>query len=161
MAISDVLTDLAACLCAELTPEGEEGPGLCFCGVLPGNQAALEYTWECDDLCGMAWVRLALSYPANGIGIVDERPSNCGAELGVDIEVGIIRCLELPEDGEAPDGATMLASSIEQADDIEAIRRAIACCSPLAETGYILGPYQPYGPQGGIVGGWWTVYATA
>jgi hypothetical protein len=35
------------------------------------------------------------------------------------------------------------------------MRRAVACCP--GSTDWILGAYVPTGPQGGLVGGYWTL----
>src|SRR5262245_47959666 len=88
-----VVSDLAACLCAEIetTPDL---PALCFCGVVPGEVAAQDYSGDgSGGKCGMAWVRLASLYPASGVGEPNTNAGNCDAGLGADIEMGVMRCI--------------------------------------------------------------------
>lgn len=145
------LTDLAACLCAQIETDGL--PPTCFCGVIPGDAAVGDYAGDCDDKCGMAWVRLVTAYPATAVGTLDERVGNCGSSLGVDIEVGILRCLPVEEDGGPPPAETMVEVTGLQTADMLAMWRAINCCESLPNKEFILGGYQPMGPLGGLVGG--------
>jgi hypothetical protein len=156
VSLASVLCDLAACLCAELTPPGASEPDLCFCDVVPGSIFAHDYAWECEDKCGAAWVRLASGYNAEGVGV----PSvslGCTNFVGIDIEVGVIRCLVQEEAGQPPLAENMNAAATQQIADMLAMRRAIKCCEALVDLDYILGVYQPTGPQGMIVGGTWTI----
>lgn len=150
MTVSERLTELAQCLCAEV---GD----LCFCGVLPGGEAALDYAQhDCDGDCGQAWVRLVTVYPSRTLGQADETAGNCNSLLGYDVELGVVRCLLVGDDaGGPPDAAAMLASTEMQVADMEAMRRAVLCCTPAKE--FLLGAYTPYGPEGGLVGGTWLV----
>lgn len=151
-----LLVDLAACLCAELTDDGEFD--LCFCGVMPGQQFAQDYLWGCDNgNCGAAWVRLITAYPADGVGEPAEEPQGCRNSLGIDIEIGVIRCIEQPADGEAPTEAMLAAAAVLQMADLMAVRKMLACCSTLQDFDYALGTYTPSGPQGAITGGRWTL----
>lgn len=156
--LDELLCDLAACVCAQLTPDGADGPDLCFCGVAPGAQFAHDYTWECDQACGSAWVRVMTAYPTTGTGIpVDPTTGGCGTLLGVDIEVGVVRCLEAGPDGEPPSAEAMMNAARRQWSDMLAVRTAIRCCSALDPKDYILNSYQPIGPAGLLVGGTWTL----
>lgn len=152
-----LLCDIAACLCAELTPEGAPGSGLCFCGVAPGRTFAEDYIFGCDSKCGAAWVRLITAYPADGPGLRAENPTRCGSFLGADIEVGVIRCVEQESDGAPPTEAAMEDATAQQIADMVAIRKALACCPSLNDLDYSLGHYTPSGPNGAVVGGTWTV----
>jgi hypothetical protein len=161
MSVESLLTDLAACLCAELTPEDADGPDVCFCDVAPGQTFAHDYAWGCKGgRCGAAWVRLASAYPAEGLGVpADSRTSGCGTGLGVDIEMGVIRCLKTPKDGTPPKAADMSAAALRQIADMLAIRRTIKCCPALEDIEFLLGTYQPIGPGGLVIGGTWTLSA--
>lgn len=156
MSLEEVLCDLAACLCAELTPAGAVEPDLCYCDVAPGAIFAHDYSWECDDKCGAAWVRLANGYNAEGLGIPSQN-QGCGTLVGMDIEMGVIRCLEQEERGKPPTAESMRAAFNQQISDMLAIRRAVRCCEALGDLDYLLGVYQPIGPTGMVVGGTWTI----
>lgn len=155
MIVADLLTDIAACLCATLTPDGETDPGLCFCGVISGEGVDSAIGFECDDKCGMAWVRLIAAYPATQIGQLDQTETPCGTYLGLDIEVGVFRCAPVPEGVEIPNPEDLHALAVQQADDMVLARKAIACCSALEDIDYLLGTWTPIGPEGLIMGGAW------
>lgn len=152
-----LMMDLAACLCNELTPAGKSDPGLCFCGVLPGDSIAADVGFECGESCGMAWVRMETAYPATNVGIPDADENTCGNFLGADLEIGVLRCIELPSGLEVPDAAELESVTAFQVGDMLAMRRAVKCCPALDDVEYLLGTYLPLGPEGGVVGGIWTV----
>jgi hypothetical protein len=147
-----VLTDILDCLCSTISTDGLPTP--CVCTVYPGEGASFDYTGDCgDDACGSAWVRLDSAEPSNGIGVVNTEPNNCGAGLGVVVEVGIVRCLTpMADDGSPLPAEELLAASGLQVADMYAMRKALVCCGH----DLVLGPYLPVGPQGGVVGGVWT-----
>jgi hypothetical protein len=152
----EVMNDLVTCLCDGLKDAGL--PDTCFCGVVPGEVAAQEYTGSCDDACGMAWVRLTAAYPSNSPGIPFETTGNCVVPLGADIEMGVTRCMTIgAEDGSPPTQDELGEATALQIMDMLAMRSAVLCCPSLTAKDYILGPYTPFGPQGGLVGGTWQV----
>ena len=152
-----VVTDLAACLCDEIDASGL--PGTCFCGVVPGDAAAQDYTGNCKDgKCGMAWVRLVTLYPADGVAIPNQTAGNCGSALGADIEVGIMRCITVGDaQGNPPTPTQLLDASALQMADAEAMRRAILCCTTIPTHDMMLAGYTPMGPSAGLVGGVWNL----
>lgn len=154
----DMLVELADCLCAQIVVDGLPEP--CFCGVVPGDQIALEYAGDCDPLCGMAWVRLGGLYAASTVGVASTLPGNCGTQSGVDIELGVVRCVSVgSDDGSPPTPEELFASTELQMADAIAMQRAIVCCPALDTSSVIVGIYTPVGPEGGVVGGTITVSA--
>lgn len=152
--IQDRLDELAVCLCAQIV--ADDLPRVCLCSLMPGDAVAFDYTGDCENACGMAWVRLATAYPSAIVGVPDLNLRNCSALLGFDVEVGIIRCGPvIQEDGSLPDPAEHVTSAELQIADMLAMRKAIACCRD--SNNWILGTYTPVGPEGGVVGGAWTV----
>jgi hypothetical protein len=148
--IEQVLEDLATCLCAQIITDGLPEP--CFCGVMPGEAVAFDYAGSCADACGMAWVRLASAYPSTAIGIASGVPGNCSSTIGLDVELGIVRCIEVGSaDGAPPTPEQLNEAAILQQADLLAIWRAVACCRQSKD--WILGQYAPFGPEGGLVGG--------
>lgn len=150
--VADLMTTLAACLCVQIENDGSPAP--CFCGVVPGSQATFDFMGGCGEDDGMAWVRLATSYPATAPGIVSQTPNNCGVSIGVDLEVGIVRTMNLELD---QDPSSAAAAAMQQVKDMQTIVRAINCCSAIPTKDTVLGPYVPLGPGGGVVGGSFTV----
>lgn len=149
------LTDLAACLCAQIQESGE--PDVCFCGVIPGDAAVADHAGDCEVKCGMAWVRLSNSYPVTGVGIPDETAGNCGSSMGLEVEVGILRCLEIPADGSPPPPPAMSEAVRLQSADLMTIWRAVMCCEAINSKDVRIGEYRPMGPLGGLYGGAFTI----
>lgn len=148
--ITTLLTDLATCLCAQIL--SDDLPPVCFCGVVPGEQVALDYSGDCEDACGMAWVRLVMSYPSTVIGVPSVTPGNCGLGIGVDVEMGIVRCISVGGvDGQPPSPAELAAAAVLQQADLMAMWRAVSCCRNSND--WMIGVYTPFGPEGGLVGG--------
>ena len=150
--IQQTLEDLSTCLCAEIL---DYGPPVCFCGVVPGTDVALDYTGDCNDVCGMAWVRLVTSYPSVSIGAPTSRPGNCSAGIGLDVEMGIVRCIDVGDGTQAPPPEELTASAYVQYQDMLTMYRAVSCCRQSKD--WVLGNYNPFGPQGGLVGGMLTM----
>lgn len=152
-AIFDDLTVLGACLCEQIRADGL--PETCFCGIVPGEAAVAAYAGDCAKKCGMAWVRMGAVYPASGVGIANEEPKNCGSGIGYGVEVGILRCAHTGTAEQMPTPAEQMMDAQLQVADMLAMRRAVACCP--GSTDWILGIYTPTGPQGGLVGGFWSL----
>lgn len=156
MTIASRLQELADCLCAQVTTDGL--PGLCFCGVVPGEAAAADYISDSCDDCGMAWVRLVSVYPSAGVGIADTTIGNCSKELGFDVEIGIMRCYVVGDGrGNPTPPEEVREAAALAALDAETMWRAVACCPAITSKEYVMGQYQPLGPEGGVVGGVWTL----
>lgn len=155
--LTDVMTQLAACLCAQIREDGSPEP--CFCGIVAGDTAIGDYAGECEEegTCGMAWVRLTTAYPATGVGVVSEEVGNCSSTLGYELEVGILRCFPVNDDGNPPTAAEMLAAAEQQHADLLTMHRAIFCCSAVSSKDSIVSTYTPSGPLGGLYGGTMTV----
>lgn len=151
--VQAVVEVLAACLCEQLV----DGPGLCFCGVLPGADIAADvgFAGYCgdDDCGGMAYVRTAAIYPATQVGIAQLQPSNCTWGQGFDLELGVLRPFPLEEDGTSPAPEVQLEAARWQMWDAQAMQKALACCDWLPHTDFVVGQYVPTGPAGGVLGG--------
>lgn len=147
--VAPILADLAACLCSQIIADGL--PAVCVCGVVPGIQASLDYAGDCTDACGQAWVRLITSYPSTIIGQPSERPGNCGTSIGIEVEMGIARCVDVGDGTNPPDPLNLAASAVLQSADMMAMWRAVACCRHSKD--FAIGTYLPSGPAGGLVGG--------
>jgi len=153
--VQDRLEMLAECLCAQI--KSDALPDVCFCGLVNGEQAAFDYAGQdCGDQCGMAWVRLITIYPSVSLGEPSIEADNCGKLLGFDVEVGIVRCVSVPdEEGNPPTPGMLLADTELQVADALTMRRAILCCVSSSKD-VRLGIYTPIGPSGGLGGGMWT-----
>ena len=124
---------------------------MCFCGIVPGADVALDYAGDCDDVCGMAWVRLVTAYPSVHRAARRNGPATARAGIGIDVEIGIVRCIDVGDGTDPPDPADLAAAAVLQIADMMAMWRAVTCCRPSKD--WIIGTYTPFGPQGGLVGG--------
>jgi hypothetical protein len=147
------LTELATCLCSEL--EEAQLPDLCFCGVLPGADVPADYV---SEDAGMAWVRLMNVYPSTIFPSTDTSLKSCVVPLAAQVEIGVLRCSPSPDDaGTPPSAAAMWEATRLQMADMAAMYRAVRCCYAKGKA-MVLGQYTPIGPQGGVVGGTWSVW---
>lgn len=149
------LCSLRDCLCEQIQKDGL--PKVAFCEIVPGEAAAGDY-FNCTGSSGMAWVRLTTSYRATAVGIADTSVNNCGKETGFDVEIGIMRCAALARaNGMPPPAKAVREAAALQILDMETMIRAVACCPDLGSKDYVVGQYQPLGPEGGVVGGYLTL----
>lgn len=147
-----LLTDLLGALTWEVGAANLPPLGLTV--VVPGAEAAFDF--GCDAL---GWVRAASVYPTATFPNPEASPlGSCVSSLAVSVEVGIMRCAPNPDT--LPNGEVVLPTATDlseaarlQLADMAAIRRAILRC-PAADR--VLSLYQPLGPQGGVVGGFWS-----
>jgi hypothetical protein len=154
--IDTLLTALAGCLCAEIA--ASDTPEPCFCGVMPGIRIAVDYVGMCEDRDGMAWTSLTLAYPASSVGVVDQTLNNCSTGIGIEIQIGIMRSAPtMDAEGNPPDEAMQLATSQIQTADMLSMIKAVQCCEEMQRYDHILSQYNPVGPEGYAVGGFFTV----
>lgn len=152
--IGNRLVELSACVCEALYERGAGQP--CWCGVMPGSEASWVGCTDCgDDRCGTAWVRLDAvapytTFPEPEVGLT------CAASLAYTIEVGVVRCIPIPDDGSALDSAASLDVALAVAADMQALHYAIKCCFGSGVL-HAVESWTPVGPEGGCVGGFWTI----
>lgn len=108
-----------------------------------------------DDCCesgGQLWVRVMNVVPATG------KPPKCPV-LGwrATLGIGVIRCAHVVDDhGYAPTAEQMSGDTVQMTQDMADVGRALLC-SGLVST---VTNWLPAGPDGGCVGGEWTVTVT-
>lgn len=155
----EMMTSLAGCI--ETTFEDEGRPEVCFNGIITGDGVTAAWVDDCsNDLCGMTWVRLVNAYPSSSPGRQDQGTNNCASGIGIEIEVGVLRCTNVSvEDAEVEEGEALQATSDVLAD-MFALRKAISCCVGVPSSDMVLGNWTPMGPLGGLVGGSWLIYAS-
>lgn len=156
--IFERMAALATCLCAEIQNPDWGVPDVCFCGVVPGAAALGDYAGDCDTKCGIAWVRLVSAYPSNSVGAALLEPGNCAFGQGLDLEMGVLRCISAGDEfGNPPTPEEYLAAAELQVADLLIMQRALFCCDAIPQRDVILSQYQPIGPEGGLVGGAYTM----
>jgi hypothetical protein len=114
-----------------------------------------------EEWCSQAWVRvtdISVAYDEKGF---DSGPSSedggcegtCGGTFRIGLEVGILRCYEIPEKGEAPTATQTMAIAMQSMIDMSAIYQAAMNCEVWQSID--VGQWQPEGPLGGQFGGYW------
>lgn len=112
----------------------------------------------CDDEeapCSQAWVRVSAVTP-----LAEESwagPGGCAMALRLNIEVGVSRCLDIPEGAEAYPEEEIFLSAFQSARDMNAILCAAMGCEVWDRLE--AGAWTPVGPMGGFYGGEWTFTA--
>ena len=153
--IAPVVIDLINCVCEMLATNGQ-GP-TCWCGVYPGASVSWEECGDCgDDVCGMGYVRPGTTTPYDvfPFSVIDE---NCVKPLAYELEVGVLRCFPtMDDDGAMPPADVTTEAAMGLLQDQYALYQAIMCCEGLKTKA--ISAWQPIGPQGNCVGGFWTVY---
>ena len=108
---------------------------------------------DCEEeevSCSQAWVRV-MSVHSKG---EESWGGECAAVLVLDLEVGVLRCFEIPEKGEAPTASDVLLAAMQAMTDMNAIRTAALGCE--VWDAIDVGEWSPMGPMGGQYGGTWT-----
>lgn len=138
--------------------------GVCSYGLTVGENYVPFDPDEDDDCeegeaaCDQMWVRV------DGVSYGDAEPSfgggDCGGELTLSLEVGILRCIEVPEGGEAPTASDVLTSALQAMDDMTTIHCAAMDDDEDLWTTIESVQWVPSGPLGGQSGGIWMFTVT-
>lgn len=105
----------------------------------------------------MAWVRLVRAFPASAAyPSQDTKPGSCAVVLAAVIELGVYRCMPVPDSRGNMDPVALANAAIDQVADVGAMARAFACCTSLGQVNPLLGVYQPT-PPSSCGGGAWPV----
>lgn len=111
---------------------------------------------ECEAeevACSQAWVRVMSIGPKP-----DPRSQgwdgDCALVLTASLEVGVLRCVAIPEDGEAPTASDVVEAATQALTDMNALLNAALACE--VWDAIDVGSWNPVGPMGGQYGGTWT-----
>lgn len=135
-------------------------PGLCMAAVFPGEQVPADY--GADSTCkGQLFVRLATAHPSTRFPNPDVSLEACYSTLAYPLEVGLYRKAPVAK---TPMGARLVLpkadehrnAARQQYKDLQAMHRAIQRLREDVED-LVIGTYLPVGPEGGLVGGLWTL----
>lgn len=106
---------------------------------------------EDEEFCSQVWVRVTDISVSGG---TEGWAGTCSASLTVGLEVGVVRCISIPEGGEAPEASDVMVAALQAMTDMNAIYCAAMSCEVWDSIN--VGVWMPSGPQGGQVGGTWT-----
>lgn len=157
--VSDHLLDLRDCLLAAFQlpgyPAADRPREVC---VLTGESGlGFLSIGTAEDRCcsGFAWVRVAAvspKIPQEGVDV-----NGCGiTSWSVTLEMGAARCHPIGDANAGPTCAQMEAVALQVQQDAAAMRRALCCWAPelpAYPSWGAVGPWQPFGPEGGCTGG--------
>ncbi|MCA1806657.1 MAG: hypothetical protein LC687_02165 [Actinobacteria bacterium] len=131
---------------------------VCRSFVNPGSNAPHDVCSQTDYGNGQLWV--ANLGTSAGWPTIAGNPITCATPFAEEIELGIIRCAEsvLEDDGDIPDAAALTADAMRQQDDKMALKTALLCCWGVDGKDMLPPIWEPLEPQGGCVGGKWTVF---
>lgn len=136
---------------------GEAVPDICSYGLTIGESYVPfdpDPEDDCDDdevLCSQVWVRVTdvdLAHASDSFG------GDCGGIFQLGLEVGVLRCIGIPEGGEAPTATDALLAATQAMSDMQAILCAAMSCEVWGAI--TVGTWTPSGPLGGQYGGMWT-----
>lgn len=146
--LQDALIAFTGCI-------GSAVPDICSYGITVG-EAYVPFNPdpedECDDdavICSQIWVRVTGVSPEAS----ESWSGDCAVVLNIGLEVGVLRCLGIPEEGEAPTASEVLVAAMQSMEDMQAIHCAAMGCE--VWDSITSGNWLPSGPLGGQYGGVW------
>lgn len=150
--LHEALLDFTGCV-------GESIPDMCSYGLTVGET----YTPflpddddECEDdesVCSQLWVRVMSVSPTPG-AIDGWDRTECGSLMQLDLEVGWLRCVDIPDGGEAPTSTNVTTGALQSMSDMIAVQCAALSCEVWDSIN--VGTWTPIGPLGDQYGGVWT-----
>ena len=152
MRVADALEELLACALAQL-----ETP-VCRSFINPGANAphdACEKTATSDGQLWVANITSSAGWPS-----FTSDPITCATPFAETIELGITRCAvgKLRDVAPfVPPPEDVTADAQQQQTDKLALKNAILCCWGISGKDMLPPIWEPIEPQGGCVGGTWTV----
>lgn len=148
--LQDALVAFTGCI-------GEALEGICSYSLIIGETYVPFEPDEDDDCdedgaaCSQAWVRVTGIAPDATEGFDG---GDCAAMLRVGLEVGVMRCTEAADNGEAPSATQVLGDALQAMEDMKKIYCAAMDCD--AFEAISAGTWRPMGPLGMQYGGNWT-----
>lgn len=137
--------------------------GICSYGLTVGETYVPFDPDEDDDCeegeaqCDQMWVRVDGASYGNA---TEAWGGDCGGELTLSLEVGILRCIEIPEGGEAPTASDVLTTALQGMDDMSTIHCAAMSDDEDLWDSIESVQWTPSGPLGGQAGGIWMFTVT-
>ena len=154
MKVVEALAVLVDALKEELG-KAENMDDFCSMTIMPGNEIPLDL-----DCGGSGWVRLVSVVPSEAFPSQSARPGNCGYMLAYSVEMAVFRpapqMRKFANDVTVPSDEENFIAAEQQMADMTAMHAAMRSASQLFPD-FLLGSYVPQGPEGGLVGGVWSM----
>lgn len=158
--LAPIVEDLLACLVVRLD---ELDAPVCRAFWHPGSTAPWDACGTEDGGAeGQAWVAVPRVYPSDNFPTETIDAHRCFPRgFAAEVVVGVLRCAAtVDSSGRAPTAEQVTMDALKVSRDRAIALDAIVCCliGEDADPGeYRLGAWEPLGPNGGCVGGQWTV----
>ena len=156
--IALIAVDLVSCLTTEMAnvpnPVSNDPRPVC---LRPGSRVDLLISQSADECClGLSWVRMVRMYPSyqGRFPAPDERVTPCDVgRWAVVFELGAVRCAPTSESTDLPTCEQWTDATLDQYDDLAAIRRAICCYQNMYPNKLVyVGTAEPLTTEGGCSG---------
>lgn len=151
-----MLAALLESLTREIRAAGKE-EDYCSLTVQPGNAVVFDFGPE-SGCGGMGWVRLVSANPTVSFPAADTGVNNCAYSLAYTVEMGLLGPAPVLTDRlnnfVLPDDVELFEAAARQSAELELMYRAIRSAGIPQ---LVLGDYAPQGPDGGVMGGLWTM----
>lgn len=147
--INDALVEFTGCI-------GSALPDICSYGLTVGDSYVPfdpdedEGCEEGEAACSQVWVRVVTISPVS----TPSFGNDCSTVMRLTLEVGVLRCFPVIEEGEAPTTSQVLEAATESIDDMNQIYCAAMNCE--VWDAITAGDWNPTGPLGGQYGGIWS-----
>lgn len=155
-ALPEMMAALLESLTREIRKAGKE-EDYCAISVYPGTAVPVDFGPE-SDCRGTAWVRLVSVNPTLAFPAADITVNNCAYSLAYTVEMGMVGPGPVLEDrlGKfvVPDDIENFEASMRIYAELEMMHAAI---KGAGIDQLILGDWAPQGPEGGVLGGLWTM----
>lgn len=160
--LSETYLDLLDCAKA-LLAQTAFGP-VCSASISPGEQVAWDRVGTCEpngyggeENCGQLYLRPAGAYHSE-IFPIESTQRTCKLPLAYTFELGILRCFPVPDIEDDPTSDEMMTDwGLSCMEDQAALYQALLCCGTPRFGDVAVVDWEPVGPQGGVIGGFWTI----
>lgn len=152
------MMDILLANLAEELDRRETRGNMCLEQVYPGDSIPVDFGAE--SCGGIAYVQLLSSVPTTTFPAPSTTVDNCTHTLAHTMTIGIWRPAEMPREVRGrivlPSQAQVRKETELQMDDMDAIYQAVLGARSDIDM-MVLGTYTPQGPNGGALGGNWSV----
>ena len=154
MSPEQMLAELLEQLSAQIRAKGREDR-YCSVTIQPGNAVVFDFAEECS---GTAWVRLVSANPTVAFPAADTNLNTCAYTLAFNVEVGMLGPAPMIDESMGqyilPSDTELFDASMRQMEEMQMMHEALRRADIPQK---IIGDYSPQGPEGGVLGGIWTV----
>lgn len=154
--LPELMATLLESLTAQIRKAGREDD-YCSVTIYPGTAIPVDFGPE-SDCKGTAWVRLVSANPTVTFPVASNSVDNCGYTLAYTVEMGMLGPAPVMDERLGrlivPEDVEQFDASMRMYDELKMMHAAI---QGAGIDQLILGDWMPQGPEGGVMGGLWTM----